>query len=223
MTELPVVDLSGVPDRPPPEHPVARQVDEACRSVGTFVVVGHGVDDAVVVEMYEQSRRFFARPADEKFAVERPKRPELARGFLTPTGREMTGESMQRFSFADFELPDDAYYTSEEGRAHFPPNQFPAGDVALASACRGYFDQLRVLSARLCGLFEAAIAAPAGTFVDGCVRGSGIATTVLYPAIEGADGDFRVQPHNDSGIFTILKIFDEVGPTDLWFLDRDEN
>lgn len=45
---------------------VCSQVDEACRTVGFFYIVGHGVDPKICASALEVSRRFFELEQSEK-------------------------------------------------------------------------------------------------------------------------------------------------------------
>ena len=67
---LPIVDLS--PPREGDQASLARiaaDVGAACRDVGFFYAVNHGVDAGLIAEAFAQSRRFFASPVAEKQAL----------------------------------------------------------------------------------------------------------------------------------------------------------
>jgi isopenicillin N synthase-like dioxygenase len=42
----------------------------AARSVGFFYLVGHGIEDSLIHDVLKVSRRFFALPEKDKFAIE---------------------------------------------------------------------------------------------------------------------------------------------------------
>jgi isopenicillin N synthase-like dioxygenase len=64
---IPVIDLTpffeGTPEG---KALVARQVDDACRNIGFFTVVGHGVDKAVIDNAWNATRSFFDLPVNDK-------------------------------------------------------------------------------------------------------------------------------------------------------------
>ena len=67
---LPIIDLSSwrESDRASLAR-IAAEVGAACRDVGFFYVVNHGVDEPLIAEAFAQSRRFFALPLAEKQAL----------------------------------------------------------------------------------------------------------------------------------------------------------
>ena len=60
---VPTIDLSA------PDVEVAAQMRKACREVGFFVCVGHGISDEQRAALFASSAKFFALPRDEKMAV----------------------------------------------------------------------------------------------------------------------------------------------------------
>ena len=67
---LPIVDLSSPHEND--QASLARIVTDvgaACRDVGFFYAVNHGVDAGLIAEAFAQSRRFFALPVAEKQAL----------------------------------------------------------------------------------------------------------------------------------------------------------
>lgn len=66
-SRVPVVDLAGTFDGPSPARvEAAATLLRACRDTGFFYVVNHGVDEGLIAELFEQSKAFFARPAEVK-------------------------------------------------------------------------------------------------------------------------------------------------------------
>ena len=67
---VPVIDigpyLAGTPDG---KRRAAAELDRACREVGFYIIVGHGVDAGLTDEVETVSREFFDLPLDEKMKV----------------------------------------------------------------------------------------------------------------------------------------------------------
>jgi isopenicillin N synthase-like dioxygenase len=67
---VPVIDLgpyfAGTPDR---KRQVAAELNRACRDVGFYVIVGHGIDARLIEQTELVSREFFNLPIDEKMKV----------------------------------------------------------------------------------------------------------------------------------------------------------
>src|SRR3954454_13501157 len=59
---------------------VARQIDEACRDTGFFLVTGHGVPADLIAKTRQRAIDFFALPDAEKLKVQRPP-SKISRGY----------------------------------------------------------------------------------------------------------------------------------------------
>jgi len=67
MAEIPIIDITGLSSpRPGDRVRVAAEVGRACRGVGFFVIVGHGVPSSVIDDAFAAARAFFALPSDVK-------------------------------------------------------------------------------------------------------------------------------------------------------------
>ena len=74
FSTLPIIDLTPLRDDPGPgdsaaARAVAGELDQACRSLGFFTMVGHGIDAATTARVFDQARRFFALPRAAKDAM----------------------------------------------------------------------------------------------------------------------------------------------------------
>ncbi|KAJ8754347.1 hypothetical protein K2173_002798 [Erythroxylum novogranatense] len=63
---LPIIDLS-IPDR----LSTAGLIRQACTEYGFFYLVNHGVEDELVEKVFQESRKFFSLPLDEKMKLYR--------------------------------------------------------------------------------------------------------------------------------------------------------
>jgi len=61
---LPVIDLAAGDD-----ESVAAQIGAACCEVGFFYMINHGVEPALIAEVFAEAKRFFALPLEEKRAI----------------------------------------------------------------------------------------------------------------------------------------------------------
>ena len=66
---LPVIDLSSSREDGSGLAQAAEKIGAACRDVGFFYVINHGVDSALMAAAFVQSRRFFALPLEDKKSV----------------------------------------------------------------------------------------------------------------------------------------------------------
>jgi len=88
-TALPVIDVSDLAsDEPSARARVAAQLGHACRAIGFFYVVNHGVADSTRAAMFAASREFFALPvaAKEQYSI---KRSPHNRGYIALEGERL--------------------------------------------------------------------------------------------------------------------------------------
>ena len=90
MLSRPVVDLAPWTDPAAYDDDararVAREVDEACRSVGFIQVLGHGVPDAAVAGLAAAMDDFFGLPLADKLALKVP----ANRGYSAPKSESLS-------------------------------------------------------------------------------------------------------------------------------------
>ncbi|HEX4905963.1 MAG TPA: 2-oxoglutarate and iron-dependent oxygenase domain-containing protein [Acidimicrobiales bacterium] len=177
--QLPVVDLTSAD--------AAEAIDRACREVGFFYVVGHGVDESLQERLESSSRAFFARPDDVKAEIAMARGGNAWRGWF-PVGGELTSGVPDR--------KEGIYFGAEEPPGDLPlrgPNLFPDDD--LREAVLGYLDAMTALGHRLASLVG----------IDPEItRDPTILFRIFhYPA--GGDGGWGVGEHTDYGLLTILR------------------
>jgi isopenicillin N synthase-like dioxygenase len=201
---IPVVDLAvldGVR--------LGERLVEVYGSVGFGYIVGHGVPEDLVAEVFEQSQRFHALPAEAKAAIELN---ALHRGYipinastdvtsvLATVTRPNQSESFMMMREAG---PDDPAVLA--GHYLAGPNQWP--DLpGFRETLAAYHDALVVLSQRL----VEALAATLGDTEGVVARSFRPATTWLrllrYPIRppDAPDDLYGSAPHVDFGGITVL-------------------
>jgi isopenicillin N synthase-like dioxygenase len=200
---------------------VAAQVDAALRSVGFFLIAGHGVPAELPARVRAEARAFFALPAAAKrqYAV-----TVAGRGWL-PTGVEGNGYA------EGTETPPDLKESFAVGADQptgdpvadgywFQPNVYPAEVPELRPAITGYLARMRALADELLVICAAAL----GLEGDFFTRHTGHATHTMninwYPPMtvagEPEPGQFRIGPHTDFGTVTILDREPGRGGLQVW-------
>ncbi|MBF9523611.1 oxidoreductase [Mycobacterium sp. MHSD3] len=204
MVELPVVDLSGDPDR------LRAVLREVTHEVGFFYLTGHGVSPRLVDEVLSAARRLFALPAEDKDAIAMVRSPHF-RGF-TRLGGELTGGltdwreqidvGPERRAIAHGK---DLDYLWLQG-----PNQWPKAvpelraalaswDAALAAAGRKLLREWAIALGSADGAFDEAFGSEPATLIK----------VIRYPA--RGTTDQGVGAHRDSGVLTLLLAEPDVG------------
>lgn len=204
MVELPVVDLSGDPDR------LRAVLREVTHEVGFFYLTGHGVSPRLVDEVLSAARRLFALPAEDKDAIAMVRSPHF-RGF-TRLGGELTGGltdwreqidvGPERRAIAHGK---DLDYLWLQG-----PNQWPKAVPELRAALASWDAALAAVGRKLLREWAIALGSADGVFDE--AFGSEPATlikVIRYPA--RGTTDQGVGAHRDSGVLTLLLAGPDVG------------
>jgi isopenicillin N synthase-like dioxygenase len=184
---------------------VADQIGQACRSLGFFYIVGHGVSDAVLAELDRQSRAFFALPEADKAAIAMSRGGRAWRGWF-PLGGELTSGQPDR--------KEGLYLGQELGaddprvRAGLPmhgSNLWPAALPGLRPAVEAFMAGAE----RAAHAVMEGVALSLGLPADYFARAYTADPTVLfrifhYPAAPADDAGWGVGEHTDYGLLTLL-------------------
>lgn len=162
---VPTIDLSA------PTANAACDLDEACRRVGFFQVVGHDVDQTVLDGVLEATARFFSSSAAVKAACVPPS-PELNRGYAAKGTEGLAysvGLARPPDLFEAFNVgPDNPDLTDPaviaERHRHFAANMWPVDVAGFREAVVAWFAQARQVADRVVALFAPALGLPDGWF-----------------------------------------------------------
>jgi len=220
-TFVPVIDiapyLAGTGDG---KRRVAAEVDLACREVGFYVVVGHGVDAQLLYEIEAVSREFFDLPIEEKMRVHIGNSPGAV-GYsaigdvaLAYTRGEATPPDLnETFQIAKVDVTEDAYFQNEAARGMIPPNRWPERPLRLKELYTKYYVRMGRLASDLMRLSALALGLSENHFDDKIDRHISRLNVRLYPEqkIKPLPGQLRAGAHTDYGTVTILKPGDATG------------
>ncbi|XP_002982743.2 2-oxoglutarate-Fe(II) type oxidoreductase hxnY [Selaginella moellendorffii] len=176
---------------------------------GFFYVVNHGISEEFMAQVFEQSRKFFTLPLEEKMKVYQD---ENFRGY-TPIFDEKLDPAKQRLGDAK-----EGYYIGREvsgsdPRAKDPlqgPNQWPSPDTLpeWKQTMKMYFDQAEKLSRKLIKLIARALELEESFFDKPGMFDHPMAVVRLlhYPAQASnpEEGLFGAGAHSDYGMLTLL-------------------
>jgi isopenicillin N synthase-like dioxygenase len=213
MNGIPCIDLA--PSFTPEDRAaVAAQIAEACRTVGFFTIVGHGVPDATVETLKSEARAFFALPIEEKAKVPHPA-SKISRGYFPPRhralsyslGKEAPPDLQEGFACGPFDPPPEAIAGTPAAEFFFAPNIWPTDRPQLRAAFETYFRTLDDLSLHILRLFALALGLDWTFFDTKCDRGASVMRVIWYPPQPEPPepGQLRAGEHSDYGTLTILK------------------
>ena len=208
MHTLPVIDVGPLVGGSGDPATVARQIDEACRSLGFFYVIGHGVPAALGERLEAAARSFFAEPDERKAEIAMAYGGRAWRGWF-PLGGELTSgvpDRKEGLYFGEELGPEERSVAA--GTPLHGANLFPDEPSDLRPAVLEYLGALTALGQRL----MAGVAMALGLDDDWFLRDLTADPLVLfrifrYPAtIDRVDtGDWGVAEHTDYGLLTILR------------------
>jgi isopenicillin N synthase-like dioxygenase len=184
---------------------VARAIDAACREVGFFSVVGHGVDPSLASRLETSAREFFALSDDEKARIAMRHGGRAWRGWF-PLGGELTA------GVAD--LKEGLYFGRElDGRdprvaSGVPlhgPNLFPSRPSGLREVVLAWMEAMERLGRVLMRGVALGLGLPASWFDDHLTGDPTVLFRIFrYPPVSGASEGWGVAEHTDYGLLTIL-------------------
>jgi isopenicillin N synthase-like dioxygenase len=196
---------------------VAASIGAACRDVGFFQIIDHGVDRSIIDRAWRAARAFFDLPLDERLSAAR-QAPDDAYGYI-PMEAETLTRSLDTVADTGADLkatfnagpPDRPAVLSDEGeRWAFAPTPWPASMPELRAALEPYHRSMLDLATRLMRTFATALDLPANWF-DRSIDESPSALRIIdYPHLDTAaidragDRQLRAGAHTDYGTLTLL-------------------
>ena len=203
MVTVPVIDIGGLTTDTVPAD-VAAQIDRACRDVGFFSVVDHGVDLTLAPRLDALAREFFAAPRrGEGRGRDGPRRHRVA-GVVPAPGRADVGYPRpQGGLLLRARAPGDGPRVGAGIPLH-GPNLWPAVPTELRPTLLAYLDALEDLGRRLTAAISVALGFDTPTLPDRWFRDPVILLRLFRyppPTIAAARG---VGEHTDYGFLTLL-------------------
>ncbi|PRW33994.1 flavonol synthase flavanone 3-hydroxylase-like [Chlorella sorokiniana] len=203
--DIPVIDGRGFLARErqgaPPPADLAAAISEAGRTTGSFQLVNHGVNQAVIDRMKKAAAYFFALPKETKLKVKRSKDNPL--GYLDDEYTKRIIDLKECFDFNIYH-PD---------RPHIPglntPNRWPEGEGEFRAALEAYVSELSLAAFKLLEAFSLGLGLPAHALhpVFGDPE-QATHTTLMrlnyYPPAEPQATGLALNEHTDPGFLTIL-------------------
>ena len=211
LEEIPVIDfghfLAGTAaDR---KH-VALEIGRACRNIGFFYVVDHGVRWELITSVFAEARRFFALPVEKKSEISIEKSP-CHRGWFALGGENLDPEKQKQAG--DFkeglkigrDLPTDHPLVKAALPLH-GPNQWPSGLPGWKDTMQEGYSALGLLGREVMHAFALALELPE-TYFDRWLTGPMATLGPLhYPPQTGRITEARIGAgaHTDFGCLTIV-------------------
>ena len=208
---LPIIDLSSFGDDEGVLNQVAGEIGAACRDVGFFYVVGHGVGRDLMAEAFARSKAFFALPFADKqrLAIETIGGNRGYSGLLHEALDPKQGPDNKEAYNVGLDLePDDPELLA--GKAFRALNAWP--DLpGFRETLLAYFDACAALGARIHRAFARDLGIATDFFAGKFDRPMATLRLLHYPAAASGAGErIGAGTHTDYGNLTLLAT-DDVG------------
>src|SRR5437867_3362503 len=122
LEEVPVIDFGPFLKGTPAERKeVALEIGRACRDIGFFYIINHGVPQQLIGRIFAEAKRFFALPLERKAEIAIEKSP-CHRGWFALGGENLDPEKQK--SGGDLKegikIGRDAAPDQSQGQARMP-------------------------------------------------------------------------------------------------------
>ncbi len=197
---IPVIDIGPYLDGSNPGE-VAKQIGEACESIGFFMIKNHGIPLSLLEKVQSESTSFFDLPVANKQKC------------TAPFGLGYMGQGMENVAAT---LKDSTVQDQKESLNLTLPVRdevWPQDPKDLASSCQEYYSQVSQLASHLMRLFAVALNVDEKFFDDKVDKAFTVLRLLNYPAQPNAtlpedsqqiEQMTRNAEHTDYGTLTIL-------------------
>lgn len=211
LDEIPIIDfgpfLTGGEEE---RRQTAAEINRACRNIGFFFVINHGIEQALIERTFAEAKRFFALPRAEKERISID-RSSCHRGYFALGGENL--DPAKQTEAGDFkeglkigrDLPPD-HPLVVEGTPLHGPNQWPENLPGWREAMEAYYRALSGLGRQIMHAFALALDLPEDFFEAKLTGPMATAGPLHYPPQHGAITEKRLGAgaHTDFGCLTIL-------------------
>ncbi len=211
MTEIPIIDLAPfLLGNAQARAEVAAKIGAACREIGFFYVVNHGVPAELVARVDAQARRFFSQAVDAKaeIAIENS---NVHRGYFRVGGENLDPAKQKR----DGDLKEGVKIGRDLGLAHplvaagtplHGPNQWPRSLPGWQAVMQDYYAVMETLGRQLMRAFALALRLEEAYFDRWLNTPMTTLGLLHYPPQQGriTEAQIGAGAHSDYGCLTML-------------------
>ncbi len=197
--DIPIIDISGAAQDPVRMAAVVDQLGQACRHVGFYSLLGHGISPAAFNDVFASAARFHAQPLAAKMtlAMDQPDLPPGA-GYLPVQHRKLPRRAQGN--------ANEAFIVKRDSGLSFDANPWPleAALPGFRGSVIAYAQAVETLALRLLPFYAQALSMPADFFAP--AFGDALLRLRLthYPGEVAQDSSFGIAPHVDTTFFTLL-------------------
>ncbi|MFD5921126.1 isopenicillin N synthase family dioxygenase [Kitasatospora sp. NPDC058201] len=202
---IPLIDLSRwTSDQSADRERLAARVDRSLRSSGFLLVTGHGIEPELPGRVRAAANDFFHLPQPVKRPYDQNRRGWIGRERVTTARSEGTLTPPDLLEVWSCAVDSSA----RPGVPQQTPGHWPDEVPTLHPLVTAYTARMRTLADTLLAVMATALRRPADFFTRHTARPHWDFTINWYPAAHetgtAAPGQFRVGPHTDFGLVTLL-------------------
>ena len=206
ITTLPLLDLSRLDAGPQPRQQFLDELRFAARHIGFFYLTGHGIDPALLAQVQQQARAFFALPDADKLAVGMINSAHF-RGYNRAASEITRGQPDLREQFdvgAEREPLNVQQHPAAWARLQ-GPNLWPQALPDLKPLVLAWQQAMTQMALRLLRAFAQALSLPENAF-DALYgeRPNEHIKLIRYPGRHAQQSRQGVGAHKDSGFLSFL-------------------
>ncbi|MEH6497824.1 MAG: 2-oxoglutarate and iron-dependent oxygenase domain-containing protein [Pseudoalteromonas distincta] len=212
---LPVIDLSALRgDVQADKLDTGRQLRDACLHTGFFYISGHGISEALIEQVFAESRAFFDQPLAEKQKIDKAS-SAANRGYEMLGGQTLdpgAPPDLKEGFYIGEELPEDDPRVLSGG-FNLGPNQWPPALTGFRPVMDSYFEAMLALSERIMAGLALSLDLQEDFFADFCEQPLATLRLLHYPPqpAKPLPGEKGCGAHTDFGGITILLLDDKPG------------
>ena len=172
---------------------VAKQIGEACTTIGFFLISGHGIPLSLIQQVQSHSTTFFDTPLSQK------------QSYTAPFGLGYMGQGTENVA-ATLEEGSTLVDQKESLNLTLPVRKeiWPSAPPELAQVCQEYYKAMETLATRLMRLFALALNLDESYFDDKVDNAYTTLRLLNYPPQPTQSDQTRNGEHTDYGTLTIL-------------------
>jgi isopenicillin N synthase-like dioxygenase len=213
VSVVPTIDLGGRLED------VGRSIDVACRDIGFFQIVEHGLDPLVESRAWDMAHELFALPEPDKLACVIPPGaaygygPFLVERLAASLGADTPPDLKETFSIGPFVVPAGALGDPTAAFV-YSPNRWPAAMPHMAPTFHAYYDALADLVERVMRAMAVGLGLHERWFEPFIEHHTSALRILHYPDLGGRPvepGQLRAGAHADYGTLTLLRQDDAPG------------
>ena len=197
---IPLIDLSRS------QADVADALADTLEHVGFFIVVNHGVPQALIRRVFAEAERFHAQPQAAKHVV---LMNEHNNGYMA-----MARYNVRTSRVSEAALPDmnEAFFVKRErgpddpltGRRFAGPNRWPTNLPGFRETVIEYCETVDRLALNLLPALSLSLGLPADWFAPYFTRSQFTFRLSHYPPGTAEPGRYGIAPHTDANFLTFL-------------------